>query len=438
MRTFQRLAYLGCSLSIGVFSAFNNFTLALWLSTLTSSYLVISLFGNTRSFEGAIVQPVVGAWSDRTWAGWLGRRRPFILAGGLTSAALLAGTPAISRWPVPAFLSWLPHEMLALAPAVAAIFLFTLAFNAMGDTHGALLADLTEGDERNRLAAWGVLVNMAGQFGILGLVALRSGGGIPDSAFALTGTIMAAGVLLTVLGVREPAPTDWNRRDAPARAEHGARGARAVRGEWRPAFAAVLAQYRGALFFCLVVFAYWSGVNAVMPLISIYTKDVLGATDAEAQLLPALLLFSTTLFALPMGWLGNRFGKRRVIGAGYAVMGAAALAGLVVTTKQQGAVVFLVAGLGNAAAQVLTIPLLADLVPRKHMGLATGALAASGSIAAPLSSLVAGALADAYGTPRVVFAVMATMVGLALVLMLGVRQPASPTVEPVRLVPQPA
>jgi MFS family permease len=167
-----------------------------------------------------------------------------------------------------------------------------------------------------------------------------------------------------------------------------------------------------------------------MPLISIYTKDVLGANDSEAQLLPALLLFSTMVFALPMGWLGSRFGKRRMISGGYAVMGLAALAGLMVTTKEQGAVVFFVAGVGNAAAQVLTIPLLADLVPRKHMGLANGALAAAGSLAAPLSSVVGGTLADYYHTPRVIFAIMAVMVCVAIALMLGVRKPSETVVIP--------
>src|SRR3954453_19713232 len=86
-------AYLGASFSIGIFSAFNNFTLTLWLSGLTSSYLVLGLMGNTRSFEGAFVSPLVGTWSDRLWLGWLGRRRPFILVGGLSSAVLLAATP---------------------------------------------------------------------------------------------------------------------------------------------------------------------------------------------------------------------------------------------------------------------------------------------------------------------------------------------------------
>src|SRR5215218_11023610 len=94
----QFLAYLGCSFSIGVFSSFNNFTLTLWLASFTTSYLLLGLLGNSKSFEGAIVSPLTGVWSDRSWAGWLGRRRPFILVGGLLSAAIMAATPAISRF----------------------------------------------------------------------------------------------------------------------------------------------------------------------------------------------------------------------------------------------------------------------------------------------------------------------------------------------------
>ena len=413
MSKLATVAYLGCSLSIGVFAAFNNFTLSLWLTTFTTSYFLIALLGNTRSFEGAVVSPLFGAWSDRVWAGWLGRRRPFILVGGLLSALILAFTPAITRWAASLLPASLPAEVALILPAIVAVFLFTLTFNTMDDVHGALMADLTEGAERNRLSALKVLVGMLGQVGILVVGFFLWRDGIPDSAFLVTGAIIAFGVLVTVLGVREPAPAIW----APERAQEAGAAPESrlsLRDWWE--------QYRGAFYFFVVIFAYWSGVNAVLPLVSIYLRDILGASVGEAQLLPSLLLLSTTVMALPTAWLGTRYGKRRVLAAGYIVMGLAALAALFITTKEQGAIVFLLAGTGNAATMVLTLPILAELVPRRHIGLANGIQAAAGSVAAPLASLAAGLLAETFG-PRAIFGLMAFMVLVALAFLPLVRKP---------------
>jgi Na+/melibiose symporter-like transporter len=398
---------------MGAFHAFNNFTLTLWLSAFTSSYLVLGLMGNTRSLEGAFVSPLTGAWSDRVWAGWLGRRRPFILIGGLLSAFFVAATPSISRWPLPWLAAaWLPELAPGLVMAVVAIFLFTVAFNTMDDLHKALLADVTTPDQRNRLSALATTTELLAQVGLLVLAYLLWHSSVPDTAFTITAGVLTFGVLVTVLGVKEPAPAVWQ---AERQAEAGA-------ADPPLSIGAALGHYRPAVVLCLIQFVYWSGVNAVMPLISVYCRDILGASIGEAQLLPALMLLSSTLLAIPMGKLGDQLGKRRVLGVGYAVIASAALGGLVITTREQGAVVFLLAGVGNAAMAVLQIPLLADLVPRQHMGTATGALAASGSVAAPLASLAAGGLSDLYG-PRAIFAMMAALVFAALLLLPATRLP---------------
>jgi MFS family permease len=409
VQTAHRTAYLGCSLAIGVFSAFNNFTLSLWLTGFTSSLVLIGLLGNGRSILGTIVSPLAGTWSDRIWLGWLGRRRPFILFAGLASALLLAATP----WITSRELGWLGRPDRPIVLAVVAILLFTLTFNLMDDLHKALLADLVEGDERNSLSALSTVVNIGSQVGLLVLGYWLWSDGVPDWSFGLAAAIMSAGLLATVFGLREPPPEVYA---AERQVEAAVEGAGA---SWRTH----LQHYRGAAIFLLVNFAYWSGVNAVMPLVSIFTRDILGATVGEAQLLPALLFLSTAVLAIPMGWLGSRFGKRRMLSLGYIIMGLAALAGLVITTREQGAVLFLLAGVGNSATIVLAIPLLADLVPRHHMGTASGLLAASGSLAAPLASVVAGLLAEQFG-PRAIFGVMAAMAVVAVLLLPLIHRPA--------------
>jgi maltose/moltooligosaccharide transporter len=412
MNMRQRIAYLGGSFSVGVFSAFNNYTMSLWLTSFTTSYVLISMLGNSKSLEGSVVSPLAGYASDRTWAGWLGRRRPFILVGGLLSAALLAVTPLIARMPMPADLAGLPENIVRLIPIVGVIFLFTLTFNMGDDLHKALRADLADGAELNLLSSLATVVDIAAQVGILVLGFLLWSNEIPDWAFAVAGSLIAIGVLATTFGVKEPPPDVWESRNGPVPAavedKLGARG--------------LLSVYRGALMFTLVTFFYWSGVNAVLPLVSIFVRDILNTSVGEAQLLPALLLLSTTLMAIPVAKLATKFGKRTVLAVGYVIMSLAAVAGLLITTKEQGALLFLAAGIGNAAAVVLAIPMMAELVPKRHMGAATGVLAAAGSIAAPLASLVAGALSESYG-PRVIFAVMAVMVALGLVFLFGVKRP---------------
>jgi len=416
MRRGQLLAYLGAAFAIGVFSGFNNFTLTLWLSGFTSSYLILGLMGNTRSFEGALVAPAVGFWSDRVWLGWLGRRRPFILVGGSVSALLLAFTPIITRLSRFGALHAIPVGTQHLVQAIATIFLFTLAFNAMGDIHDALLVDVTTHDERDRVSALRTVVSIGGQVAILVLGFFIWRNGVPDSAFVITALLMMAGLLATVLFVREPPPVAW----AADRASIDG-------SEVRLTFWSAMRLYRGAAVFCLVAFFYWSGVNAILPLISIYVRNILHASTGESQLLPALLLLSTTIFALPMAKLADRFGKRRVIAAGYAVVAAIGLAGLVITTKEQGAIVLIIAGIGNAPGQVLAVPFLADLVPRRHIGAATGILAGSGSVAAPAASLIAGSLADVYG-PRIIFLLMSIAVICALGLLFFVHAPGEDVV----------
>lgn len=430
------LPILGASFGVGVFSAFNNFTLSLWLATFTSSYLLIGVLANSRSFVGAIVSPLTGAWSDRIWLGRLGRRRPFILVGGTLAAVALALTPWLARlpygtgWAAP---QWLPpdvaRDLPRLGSAIVAILIFTILFNAMDDVHQALLVDVTEPAERNRLSSLSVVTSFAGQVAILVLGFLLWQDEVPPSAFAVTAGLVAFGMLVTVVGVREPSPDAWRARHAAEAAPVSAPILKEPGAPPAPGRAARLGRYRGVAAFCLVFFCYWSGVNAVMPLVSIYTRDILGASVGEAQLLPALLLLSTAALAIPMGLLGDRFGRRRVLGAGYAIVGLCGLAGLVIWTKEQGAVVFLLAGVGNAAGMVLAIPLLGDLVPPRRVGAATGILAASGSLAAPLASVVAGALSDLYG-PRVIFALMAVMVALALAVLPLARPPDRSAVSP--------
>src|ERR1700680_3216697 len=119
------LLYTAGSIGTGAFYAFNNFVLPLILNSFGAPALLIGLLSSSRSIEGAIIQPTIGALSDRIWTRF-GRRRPFILIGiPLSAAFFIAG----------AFV----HGLLALA---IVIFLFSIFFNVAVDPYTPLLADL--------------------------------------------------------------------------------------------------------------------------------------------------------------------------------------------------------------------------------------------------------------------------------------------------------
>src|SRR5437870_7191112 len=80
-----KLFYSAGSIGTGAFYSFNNFVLPPILKSFGAPDLLIGLLSSSRSIEGAVIQPTVGALSDRVWTRF-GRRRPFLLIGVPLSA----------------------------------------------------------------------------------------------------------------------------------------------------------------------------------------------------------------------------------------------------------------------------------------------------------------------------------------------------------------
>ena len=59
--------YSAASIGTGAFFAFNNFVLPPILKSFGAPDLLTGLLSSTRSIEGVVIQPTVGAVSDRIW-----------------------------------------------------------------------------------------------------------------------------------------------------------------------------------------------------------------------------------------------------------------------------------------------------------------------------------------------------------------------------------
>jgi maltose/moltooligosaccharide transporter len=108
---------------------------------------------------GLIAQPIVGFLSDKVWF-WGGRRRPFIIIGGILASLMLLALPNID-----VVNSALGVDSLMGVAMVIALTL-DLSINVSFNPTRSLIADVTpEGDPRTKGYTW--MQTISGTFGVL-------------------------------------------------------------------------------------------------------------------------------------------------------------------------------------------------------------------------------------------------------------------------------
>jgi len=108
---------------------------------------------------GILGQVIIGLISDKVWF-WNGRRRPFILIGGVIAALMLLALPNIG------VISGAMGLDAILGVAIAVALSLDLAINVSFNPTRSIIADVTdEGAERTRGYAW--MQTVSGSFGVL-------------------------------------------------------------------------------------------------------------------------------------------------------------------------------------------------------------------------------------------------------------------------------
>ena len=179
------------------------------LSDLGADLHSLSLFWLVAPVMGLLIQPLVGSASDRTW-NRLGRRNPYILAGGFAAAVgmlLMPNSATLTSIITPLFFGAM---MLALMDAS-----FNLAFQPFR----ALVSDMVPSEQRNiGYSIQSFLINIGAVFGsilpfvltnVIGLENTASAGSVAPSviwAFYIGASVMLGSVLWTVFRTKEYAP----------------------------------------------------------------------------------------------------------------------------------------------------------------------------------------------------------------------------------------
>lgn len=378
------LLYSAASAGTGAFYAFNNFVLPPILQSFGASNLLIGLLSSTRSIEGALIQPTIGALSDRTWTR-LGRRRPFLIVGIPLSAAFFLAAGAAN----------------SLIPLAIAIFVFSIFFNVAADPYAALLPDIAPLHQRGLLSGLSLAVQHVSQVGFLLVIANASASGVPPWAYALVAAVLLLGFGITILGVPEQRQRSQEHTRLPLNV-----------------YLAAVTEHRQAVRYLLTIFVYTLGLNAILPYLVLFIKDEIHESEQTGFVLSAVLLLVVALSAIVFGKLSDRVGLRRTLAFGWGLLAVCALGGVVVRTLPETTVVVVLAGVGNGAATAVAWPLLTGLIAPEKTGVFAGLKAASESVAIPLSVIIASQLFLPTMGYRGIFAMLAVNIVIALVLLL--------------------
>src|SRR5438067_648405 len=181
-----KLFYSAGSIGTGAFYSFNNFVLPPILKSFGAPDLLIGLLSSTRSIEGAVIQPTIGALSDRIWTR-VGRRAPFVLIGIPLSAVFFVLGASV-------------ESLVALA---VVIVLFSIFFNVAVDPYVALLADVAPLEQRGWLSGLATGVQLMSSVVLLVVISFASAGSgsVPAWVYALVAAVLVISFGLTLIGV---------------------------------------------------------------------------------------------------------------------------------------------------------------------------------------------------------------------------------------------
>ncbi len=399
----RSVSYGIANLGYGGFYALNNFILSLYLKKFTKNNVIIGLGGSTHSFEGAIIQPLIGTASDRLRSKW-GRRRPFMLVGVPISVLFLMLTPLAAHL----------SEHYRLAAMVACIFLFTITFNIAQDPYNALLPDITPEEQRGTVTGISMFIFLVGQAVLLLLPAKIGSFSITsETKFILCGLLMLVTTAITCLLVKEP--------EHPAEVKVSAPPLKSIATALQGL--KTLHQARKAL---SVSFLSGMGIGAVFPFLTLFVVKITGCTDNQAEMMALYLIASTTICVLPFGKLVDKIGPRGVLLIALICIAIASALGMVVNTLGQITLVMIFAGVGNGAQFAAAYPLLYQLVPAEEVGFYTGLQSTALSIATPITSIVTGVLVNRGGY-RAIFVVCSVFVVGAIFALLTVKRGVAPS-----------
>ena len=333
--------------------------------------------------------PFIGVWSDRVWTRF-GRRMPFILVlAPISIAAFILIPAAVGMIPV-AFNGQTAELGGQLALFMIAIGLFLLAMAGFRTPVIALMPDLTPSPLRSQANG---IINMMGGIGML-VATLGSGllykvGRI--GPFLFGGVLMAAAVLLLFFLVKEKQTFE-----AVASEKKGFN----VLHDLRQAVKRLTPGGQRSLFFLMgAIFCWFVGYNAVETFMTSYGVSELGMDAGTAPYLMAAASLTFLAFSIPAGYIGARFGRRRVIITGLSVFAVLLLLNFFLRNATIVWGILAIGGVGWSLVNINSLPMVVDTAASDaDVGTYTGLYYIASQFAAVVGPTLNGYIVEWFGS----------------------------------------
>lgn len=294
-------------------------------------YLGLVFFAG--AFIAMVTQPIIGAVSDRSGSAW-GRRRPYILVGGLVNCVVLLGMAYSPR------LSWF----------IVAFLLVQFFNNVSGAAYQALIPDLVPEDQRGMASGLMGVMTMLGTIISLGLAGFMVGQGHRVLFYWVVVGVILVGMLVTMVKVKE----------TPYRFQEPF-----VLRQFLASFWVSPRQFPDFAWLWISRVLIFLGFYTLLNFLEYYLKDVTGLTRfVEATTgVGAAVMVGAAVSTFFSGWLSDRIGRRIIVFIAGMLMGITALVFLTGPAYQAILGIAVVFGLGYGAFISVDWALAVDVLP---------------------------------------------------------------------------
>ncbi|WP_320053469.1 MFS transporter [uncultured Acetobacteroides sp.] len=361
--------------------ALQNANVSRILSNYGADLSHLSFFWLVAPIMGLVIQPWVGAASDRTW-NRLGRRKPYILGGAIAATVGMLLMPNSSL-------------LVAVIPPIVfgamMLALMDASFNVTFQPFRSLVADMTPGEQTTLgYSIQTFLINLGAIVGsflpfvltnYMGIANTAPEGEVPDSviwSFYLGGGVLLVSVLWTVFRTKEYAPKEFDEYQGKVAEDEGA----ATKGSFwstltgMPVVFKQLAVVQFFSWFALYTMWVYTTPAVAQHIWGTAIGDSSSAAYNDAAnwvgVLFGLYSVFAALFAIVMNKLADKLGRKLTFASALFVGALGFLS--IYFVKNQYALILAMVGVGVAWAAILAMPysILSRTLPAGKTGVYMG------------------------------------------------------------------